>query len=91
MLFDQSVPLSGVVIGQWKRNEALTAGRDVTTDLGFLDAIGGPPFDNAALAAVFDPDRFRPGLDLLAYWTLPDRSRVVSGARLTDADLRSWR
>ncbi len=62
----------------------------VTRELAFLDVLGGPPFENAILAATFEPEAFRPGLTVFASWTLA-KTRFYSGGVISANDLRHWR
>jgi hypothetical protein len=62
----------------------------VTTNLQFLDAIGGLPFDDAFVVATFNPQDFVPGLGVYALWQF-DGIRAVVGGTVTDVELRAWR
>jgi hypothetical protein len=59
-------------------------------DLRFLEAIGGQPFKDAVLAAIFPIEAVRPGASLVARWDF-GMDRVPSGGRITSADTRGWR
>lgn len=62
----------------------------VTSDLSFRSDIGGLPFEDAVLAAAFEPQGLRPGRWVFAYWVLRDGlSRGYASARITDAVLRA--
>lgn len=73
-------------------NAATVAAKSITQSLGFLDAIGGRPFDHAVIAAIFPPEALRADTSLYAMWTMDEgRMHVFSGARITASDMATWR
>jgi hypothetical protein len=70
--------------GRWR-----TAPVEVATDLSFLAALGPLPFDEPALAAAFEPGALQPGLWVFARWTLPNKDRLITSGRISEAALRA--
>jgi hypothetical protein len=56
----------------------------MTTDLSYLDTLGGAPFANAAAAAAFPAESFVSGMDVYGWWQV-DRDYLISPGRIDQA------
>lgn len=64
----------------------------VSSDLRFLDALGGPPFEGATAVATFGASVIKPSAFVYAVWSFGgDTVRVYSGSQVTSEDIRAWR
>lgn len=62
----------------------------MTTDLSYLDAIGGVPFSDAAGAATFPPELIVANTDVLGWW-YKDNNYFMSSGRIEVSDFLQWR
>lgn len=64
--------------------------RWTTTDLSYLEALGGRPFPDAVAAAAFDPDLMVTGLDVYAWWRKQNEFFPSLGV-LNPGEMKNWR
>jgi hypothetical protein len=62
----------------------------MTTDLSYLDAVGGPPFTDAVAAAAFDPALMMRNVDVYGYWR-KENHFIPSHGFLDPNEVRNWR
>jgi hypothetical protein len=63
----------------------------VVHDLSFLNAIGGPPFENAVVMAVFRSEDLRLRTSVYARWDVSATVRAYSGGQIRQDDVRTWK
>jgi len=62
----------------------------MTTDLSYLDAIGGAPFADAVAAAAFDPGLIVQNVDVYGLWR-KENDYIPSHGFLDANEIRKWR
>jgi len=86
-------PITMIVLAPPDREPPIVDGiapKWMTTDLSYLDAIGGAPFADAVAAAAFDAELFVQSVGVYGFWR-KENHFIPSHGFIDPNEIRHWR